>query len=102
MQVLVLNKVTFSYVNFYKQYKYDGPFLYRFLTQKPRCEHITVLNINCIYWVPAKQLRKCIVKLPSLECLYAIDTKLSMTPDDCKQYSSITKVGNIWQTNVRF
>lgn len=82
----------FSYVNFCKQYKCDGGSLNRFLAQKPRCQYITVLNINCLFWIPAGELRRCISKLPALECLYAVDTKLGVTEQDSMLYSSITKV----------
>lgn len=51
-----------------------------------------MLNINCLYWVPAKELRKIIIRLPALECLYAVDTKLGVTEQDCGLYSSIPRV----------
>lgn len=80
------------YIHFYEAYQLSGEQIGKFITPKPRCEYITSLNINCVYWIPPSDLRKYLVKLVSLECLYALDTTLSVGEQDCTLYCSFSKV----------
>lgn len=79
----------FRDVNFYKANSIQ---ITKFITNKLRCEYITKLNINCVYWIPASDLRKALRKLCSLECLLALDSTLGMSEQDCRFYATIPKV----------
>lgn len=82
----------FRFISFYKAYNLDIEQIGKFISQKPRCEYITSLNINCVYWITASEFRKYLTKLESLECLYALDTALSVTEQDCLFYAGFLKV----------
>lgn len=79
----------------YKEYHCGLDVWNTFLLNKVRSELITSLNINCVYWIPAFELRKCFDKMAMLEHFYAVDTKLSLTVKDCDGYHSLKHVSNV-------
>ncbi|KAF5281899.1 hypothetical protein FQR65_LT14483 [Abscondita terminalis] len=80
---LAYDKKLISTVRLYKDYRCNIPYLRRIVGHKLRHNIITSLNINCVYWISRAELKKCL-KLPQLECLYAVDTKLGI--DDLMNY----------------
>ncbi|KAF2880464.1 hypothetical protein ILUMI_25712 [Ignelater luminosus] len=98
--IIQLSKIpSFEYLSFdanlikdmclYKEYHCGLDIWNSFILNKVRSELITSLNINCIYWIPAFELRKCFDKMTMLEHLYAVDTKLGLTVKDCDGYHSL-------------
>jgi hypothetical protein len=79
-------------IDLYKKYPLED---LSFLSKKIVFEHVTTLNVNCLYWIPAAKLRKFVSRLINLETLYAIQTKLSLTSNDAEVYSNskIRKLG---------
>ncbi|RZC43239.1 uncharacterized protein BDFB_011454, partial [Asbolus verrucosus] len=59
------------------------------LSKKIVFEYVNTLNINCIYWISATNLRKFITKLVNLKTLYAMRTNLSLRPLDVETYNNI-------------
>lgn len=49
---------------------------------------IRILNINCIYWIRASQLRNLLAKMKNLTKLTAVDTELGIDEMDCLVYNS--------------
>ncbi|XP_074040919.1 uncharacterized protein isoform X2 [Leptinotarsa decemlineata] len=54
--------------------------------------HIRTLNITCLYWIPANELRKLIRKMENLQELIAIDTKLGLRENDIMEYLKLRKL----------
>lgn len=58
------------------------------MKMNPNC--IKILKINGIYWIPAHDLRKLLTKLPALEELHAVDTKLGFRSKDVVEYFKVS------------
>lgn len=63
-----------------------------FISIKMDPTRIKVLKINCLYWIPAQDLRRLLQKLINLTELYAIDTKLGLKYQDVIEYSKLSKL----------
>lgn len=77
LEHLTYDKKLISTIRFYKEYRCSLLILRKTLLHSLRQNVITSLNINCIYWVSRIELKKCL-KLPKLESLYAVDTRLGL------------------------
>ncbi|KAJ8944721.1 hypothetical protein NQ318_007934 [Aromia moschata] len=66
--------------------------LYTLVTKDLTSSYIKVLNVSCLYWISADQLRRLIKQLENLEILYAIDTKLGMKDKDIDEYVKLKKL----------
>ncbi|GJQ82085.1 hypothetical protein Trydic_g6957 [Trypoxylus dichotomus] len=79
-------------VQLFQEYYITDKHLTGFLAAKPRCNFITTLNLNCIYWIAAADIRKCVSSLENLECLYLVDTKLGLLKPDIVLYNKLAKL----------
>lgn len=79
-------------MDFSYDYRLNLEKLRDFVTVMPQCTFITTLNINGVYWIHVKELRKCIQKLKSLKELYVLSTQLNMKAADINVYSKLQKV----------
>ncbi|KRT79146.1 hypothetical protein AMK59_7901, partial [Oryctes borbonicus] len=79
-------------VNLINEYYVTAQHLRRFLAVQPRCNFVTTLNLNFIYWIAAADIRKCASSLGNLECLYVADTKLGLLKPDIVLYNKLTKL----------
>ncbi|XP_050296491.1 uncharacterized protein LOC126736264 [Anthonomus grandis grandis] len=64
--------------------------LLKYLNEHVSYTYIRHLNINKIYWVEVNVLRSVLQKLPNLEELLALNTKLSFKPKDIVLYKKLT------------
>lgn len=87
-------------INLFREYYLTKQHMTTFFAQKPRCNLIVSLNLNCTYWIPAADIRKCITVLEGLQCLYLVDTKLGLLKPDVMTYSKLPKVFTNFNMNT--
>ncbi|CAH1100433.1 unnamed protein product [Psylliodes chrysocephalus] len=86
------DKDVISYTDWSKRFEIHNMNLCKFISMKMNPNCIKILKINGIYWIPAHDLRKLLTKLPALEELHAVDTKLGFRSKDVVEYFKLKKL----------
>uniref|UniRef100_A0A1Y1LWQ7 F-box domain-containing protein n=1 Tax=Photinus pyralis TaxID=7054 RepID=A0A1Y1LWQ7_PHOPY len=73
---LSVDKQLSSTLCFYNDYRFKLVHLRNDL-HKLRREIITSLNLNCVYWIPRNEMKRCL-SLDMLDSLYVLDTNLRL------------------------
>lgn len=95
MKTILILVYSFRYIHI-KAYNYnflEGHIKSNYLN-KQNLMHVTHLNINSIYWLPASSLRRFLGYMPNLQSLYILDTALSVTVADLETYNKLKKVSH--------
>ncbi|CAG9858193.1 unnamed protein product [Phyllotreta striolata] len=83
---LLREKCITSSLNWSRNFEIHNMDLCRFIKTEINLDNVISLNINGLYWIPKKDLESLIRKLPNLNELYAVDTKLMFCPKDTFYY----------------
>ncbi|CAG9815710.1 unnamed protein product [Phaedon cochleariae] len=95
-------KDVIQYLNLSRRFELHDLNITKFISTKMNPSFIKVLNINCLYWIPAQDLKKLLSRLDNLEELHAIDTKLGLYESDMMGYLRLKKLAVSMEGSINY